>query len=364
VLQILASVSVCVATQGMLSPILANAPINALLFAVEGWSVKELRRRGWRAESLATHVVAGGISGLSQTLLASPSELVKIRLQCQIDEGSTKGVHGPWAMTKQIVQSEGVLALFRGFSLTCARDVPAFAVYFSSYWYVKQLLADAVPWMRAKPTTPRLQVEPDHADSMQADAPLSVFHNLPAATGAGSWRPREMQWPGEEGGMDMVLEHPGERGAWQGGYWDSDDSVERETAPASAWRDHGNSSLAVTPMQTQASSAADAAVTEPSPTRLQHHKAGPIAQLLGGGIAGTASWLLLHPVDVLKSVVQRQTADTPKHMLGPFRAARFHLQQDGPGFFLRGIVPTCLRAFPASAVIFLVYETIRPVLRF
>ena len=32
------------------------------------------------------------------------------------------------------------------------------------------------------------------------------------------------------------------------------------------------------------------------------------------------------------------------------------MRSQGPSFMFRGMVPTCIRAFPVSAVIFLVYE--------
>ena len=33
-----------------------------------------------------------------------------------------------------------------------------------------------------------------------------------------------------------------------------------------------------------------------------------------------------------------------------------NMRSQGPSFMFRGMVPTCIRAFPVSAVIFLVYE--------
>jgi len=36
--------------------------------------------------------------------------------------------------------------------------------------------------------------------------------------------------------------------------------------------------------------------------------------------------------------------------------ARTRMQQEGPGFFFKGFSATMLRAFPVSAVTFLVYE--------
>merc|ERR1719261_986389 len=59
--------------KGMLPPILANAPINALLFAVEHRSASWLEAEASSWSSTTRHLVAGGISGLSQCVLSCPS---------------------------------------------------------------------------------------------------------------------------------------------------------------------------------------------------------------------------------------------------------------------------------------------------
>ena len=68
------------------------------------------------------------------------------------------------------------------------------------------------------------------------------------------------------------------------------------------------------------------------------------------------SWLLLQPIDVMKSLYQA----APESLPASERTMRALLSksyaEEGPRFLFRGLVPTCLRAFPASAVIFLVYE--------
>ena len=129
---------------------------------------------------------------------------------------------------------------------------------------------------------------------------------------------------------------------------------------------------------------------------------------MSGGIAGTMSWALLHPVDVVKSCVQALPDNLPEHVRGPLavgsRRAVFSptlplccttgthcvccspcgiqtgrvevrrwtfwcgcgslrtltlLARDGyHRFFFRGYAATMTRAFPNSAVTFLVYEWI------
>ncbi|KAF1783390.1 Mitochondrial carrier domain [Phytophthora cactorum] len=66
--------------------------------------------------------------------------------------------------------------------------------------------------------------------------------------------------------------------------------------------------------------------------------------MLAGGIAGY----------VVKSCVQSQSLEGKQMTMT--QIARSRMQQEGPGFFFKGFSATMLRAFPVSAVTFLVYE--------
>ncbi|KAA0145941.1 hypothetical protein FNF31_07901 [Cafeteria roenbergensis] len=408
--------------KGMVSPIVANAPINALLFAVEGATMKRLARDGWDPEAASSHAVAGAVSGLSQTPLASSSELVKIRLQCQLDSG---GSHGPLETARGILRAEGLAGLFRGYTATLARDVPAFGIYFGSYHVMKQALAEAHPIFQAAddeddeddaehdgqsgtlPAAPAPAAAAASGTESRTDSGAAAGLGAAASAGATAAAGQPRGAGSTSSGASAQRRHSrrrsrpaflGERGGWQGPYEGPLASGEREVRlpiGPSVWGEHGRVRVSVrgdaggsspakkgaavpddAPMLVGAAAAAGplraAAAAAGAPTAAAaaasgasaRAEPGALAQLLAGGVAGTASWLLLHPIDVIKSVVQQQTPATPAEQLGPLRAARHHLRVDGPRFFLRGIVPTCLRAFPASAVIFLVYETIRPVLPF
>jgi hypothetical protein len=82
---------------------------------------------------------------------------------------------------------------------------------------------------------------------------------------------------------------------------------------------------------------------------------GPGGQMLAGAMAGSASWLLLHPVDVVKSLVQ--SSDPGVRVSQLIRQA---WSQSGPRFFLRGITASVVRAAPVSAVVFPIYEFLAP----
>ncbi|GAV64490.1 Mito_carr domain-containing protein [Cephalotus follicularis] len=90
-------------------------------------------------------VALGGIgTGALQSIMLTPVELVKIRLQLQ-DKGSanlrqTVTHRGPISVAKSILRTEGLRGMYRGFTITILRDAPAHGFYFSTYEYMKEQL--------------------------------------------------------------------------------------------------------------------------------------------------------------------------------------------------------------------------------
>lgn len=82
-----------------------------------------------------------GTGGL-QTLILSPVELVKIRLQLQTvgNRRYRSRRLGPIEMAREIIRKEGVKGIYRGLAITILRDAPAHGVYFWSYEYAREKL--------------------------------------------------------------------------------------------------------------------------------------------------------------------------------------------------------------------------------
>lgn len=87
-------------------------------------------------------VALGGIgTGAIQSLLLSPVELVKIRLQLQNNRSElheAAGQKGPLSVVKAIMRTEGLRGIYRGFAITVLRDAPAHGVYFWTYEYMRE----------------------------------------------------------------------------------------------------------------------------------------------------------------------------------------------------------------------------------
>lgn len=212
--------------KGLLSPILSNAPINAVVFGVQGVAARAIKD-ATNVEKLSPsqNFLTGAAAGLVQTVFAAPSEHVKIQLQ--VNQSRTKQ-QSTIECGKQLVRQHGMKGLFRGWEVCLLRDMPAFGLYFFTYEVSKKFLTKG---------------DPDNE-------------------------------------TDMHL-------------------------------------------------------------------------LLSGGIAGSASWLICQPLDVVKSCVQSQGFANERTA---WQLTKAHYAAEGAHYFLKGFGATMLRAFPVSAVTFLVYE--------
>jgi hypothetical protein len=65
-----------------------------------------------------------------------------------------------------------------------------------------------------------------------------------------------------------------------------------------------------------------------------------------------ASWAIVYPIDVVKTVVQTSTARGQ----GALALCQSLLAQQGPGVFFRGMSVALLRALPVNAIVFPAYE--------
>lgn len=76
--------------------------------------------------------------------------------------------------------------------------------------------------------------------------------------------------------------------------------------------------------------------------------------LFAGGFAGTASWVITYPIDVVKSRLQADGMVGQARYTGAYDCLKKSISAEGYGVLTRGLTSTVLRAFPTNAACFTV----------
>lgn len=143
----------------MTSPLIGVALINGIVFGTYGPALRFLQDRYKRQTGLSPsrfreywHVfVSGSVAGFVQSFVCSPVELAKTMLQVQKEKivpmshirhnVGTLMYSGPIDVLNKLIRQDGLRGFYRGLSATVLRDVPSFALYFSSYVFFCNCLA-------------------------------------------------------------------------------------------------------------------------------------------------------------------------------------------------------------------------------
>ncbi|SCU86022.1 LADA_0D11716g1_1 [Lachancea dasiensis] len=77
---------------------------------------------------------------------------------------------------------------------------------------------------------------------------------------------------------------------------------------------------------------------------------------LFGALSGTALWLMVYPMDVVKSIMQTDKITCPTYGTNVYQVARTVYTKNGMKAFFKGFGPTMMRAAPANAATFASFE--------
>ncbi len=116
--------------KGVIPPLVGLGALNAVLFSSYGPSLNVLE--GSRSRRYLENVFwAGCVGGTAQSVIACPLELLKIRMQTEVNSVSTLRA------LRIVVQENGIRGLYRGMVPTLIRDSPSYGVWFVVYEYFK-----------------------------------------------------------------------------------------------------------------------------------------------------------------------------------------------------------------------------------
>lgn len=129
--------------KGMSFPVLSVALSNAVVFGSYSNALDYLTPSRHSSSPLTAVFMAGCFSGLTQLFVTAPIDLVKVRLQNQM-EGRPGGnkYRGPTHCVAVILREDGVRGLFRGMWALALRDVPCYGLYFLPYELICRMLTE------------------------------------------------------------------------------------------------------------------------------------------------------------------------------------------------------------------------------
>lgn len=132
--------------RGMAAPLASVTFQNAMVFQIYAVLSRAFDRNVPASDPPSYKGVAlGGFgTGALQSLMLTPVELVKIRLQLQRrnvpDNKNQISYKGPTDVARSIFRQEGWRGIYRGLTITVLRDAPAHGLYFWTYEYVREQL--------------------------------------------------------------------------------------------------------------------------------------------------------------------------------------------------------------------------------
>ncbi|KAI8072393.1 mitochondrial ornithine transporter 1 [Gongronella butleri] len=130
--------------KGMASPLVGIGAVNALLFAANSQFRKMLQTHPGEELPLGKIGLAGAGAGIVNSILASPVELLKIKMQAQYGKGAAGGQRyftGPVDCAKFLIERDGVVrGLGRGMYATVLREIPAYFGFYTGFELVRREL--------------------------------------------------------------------------------------------------------------------------------------------------------------------------------------------------------------------------------
>ncbi|TDL22941.1 mitochondrial carrier [Rickenella mellea] len=127
--------------KGMASPLIGIAGVNSLLFT--SYAISRRIVSPYPQLSLNETALAGSMAGAANSVLASPVEMFKVRMQGQYGSASDKRLRvvaremwSQWGFRKGIM---------RGFWVTVVREIPAYAAFYTGFEASKRTFRKRYP---------------------------------------------------------------------------------------------------------------------------------------------------------------------------------------------------------------------------
>ena len=129
--------------KGSLPPLLGVGACVSIQFAVVEYMKRLIKSSNNGQDlSLPQHMIAGSIAGIANSIVSTPAEGHRIRMQVQgkVDPRGDPHYRSSMDCMRTIFRLHGVKGSFAGFRITVIREAGTFATYFGMYEYMVNLL--------------------------------------------------------------------------------------------------------------------------------------------------------------------------------------------------------------------------------
>ncbi|XP_050465297.1 mitochondrial basic amino acids transporter-like isoform X1 [Cataglyphis hispanica] len=256
---------------------------------------------------------AGCLGGCAGIMVGYPLDTVKVHMQTQ-DSRNPK-YRGTWDCLRTILAKESVSGLYRGMTSPIAGVAVVNAIVFGVYGHTQRHLS-----------------EPDRLSAHFLAGVSAGLAQTPVSSPIELAKTRlQLQSPsqGDSRGPIQCLRNIYKKEGYRGVFKGLNITFLREGPSYGVY-------FVTYEMLTKTSSK--------QPISTPH-------MLLAGGLAGTASWVISYPIDVIKSRIQ---AESSNRYSGALDCLKKSVRAEGYRCLYRGLNSTILRAFPTNAATFAV----------
>jgi len=269
-------------------------------------------------------ITAGSVGGIAMCLVGHPLDTVKVRLQ------TTTKYKGTIHCLTSTIREEGFMGLYKGIQSPLLGMTFFNATLFLSY-------GQAQNFMKKVKTTEVLTIPQIFLCGMMVGCAVSLVES-PTDLFKSQLQVQYGKYNGFFDCAKKIISRGGIRGMYQGL-----SATFIRNIPA-------NSAYFGFYEMTRRRFAGNGRVEDLSSWKL----------LVSGGIAGMMFWVTVYPTDVIKSTMQTDhTNREERKYSGWLDCANKIGQKEGIRGFYKGLTPCLLRSFPANAVCFFAFETVK-----
>lgn len=326
--------------KGMSMPLAGTVVETATLFSANGYLKRKLAEAGQISKGdylpLSYVLASGAGTGFVVSFVLTPTELVKCRLQVQVDTpgacaapGTPAPYKGPLDCLTRSIREEGLAVVYRGHVGTMLREIPGTACWFGAY---ESFLRSMTP----------------AGTSREQLSSLTVV-TAGALGGMSYWA---VMYPADTIKSSMQIAHVGrDSGAAAA-------AVQAISSSSSSGSGNVSSSVSSSSSSSSSATTTTAAAAQvrgsvPPHSLASAARAAPFSTLARRLFSSSSAGSSAAAAAVSSSVGEVMTPEIASSFT---RTASYIYRTRGlPGLYA-GLTPTLIRAAPSNAVIFLVYE--------